>query len=137
MNKDSPPLEAGERALGQWAVNYLAPSGQRFPGHLTVTDRRVIFLGEVEARRFQAHIVGAINATTIAYALDLDVEHVTYAANQLCVSIPKTHIECVSPDCLFLNNLVNLTLKNNGSMHLFERVLLPIAPLLHAIEAKA
>ena len=113
MNKDSPPLDTGERLLGQWAVNYLSPPGHRFPGQLSVTDRRVIFSGEVPAQRFQSLIVGAVDATTIAYALDLDAEHVTYTAHHLRVSIPKTHIECVSPDCLFLNNLVNLTLKNN------------------------
>jgi hypothetical protein len=136
MNKDSPPLEVGERLLGQWAVSYLSPPGYRFPGHLAVTDRRILFVGEVEAQTLQPLIVGAVDATAIAYALDLDAEHVTYTAPHLRLSIPKTHIECASPDCLFLNNLVNLTLRNNGSLHLFERALLPVTPLLHAIEAK-
>lgn len=136
MNKDSPPLEAGERLLGQWAVSYLSPPGYRFSGHLAVTDRRLIFLGEAEPRAVQPLIVGAVNATAIAYAFDLDIEHVTYAAPHLRLSIPKAHIECASPDCLFLNTLVNLTLRNNGSQHLFERILLPVTPLLHAIEAK-
>lgn len=135
MNKDSPLLEAGERLLGQWAVNYLAPPGYRFPGQLAVTDRRVIFLGEAEARALQPLAVGALDSTALAYALDLDAEHVAYTAPHLRITIPKAHIECASPDCLFLNNLVNLTLRNNGSLHIFERALWPVAPLLHAIEA--
>jgi hypothetical protein len=134
MSKESLVLEVDERWLGRWAVNYVSPAGWRFPGHLIVTDRRVLFMGELEPQRIQPHIVGPVDATSVAYALDLDLEHVTYTGNHLCLSIPKAHIECVTPDCLLLYNSVSLTLRNNGSIHMFERSLLSVTPLVQAIQ---
>lgn len=108
--------------------------GWRFPGRLVVTDRRVLFMGVVEPQRIQPHIVGPVDATSVTYALDFDLERVTYAGNHLCLSIPKAHVECVTPDCLLLNNYVSLTLRNNGSIHMFERSILALTPLVRAIQ---
>jgi hypothetical protein len=134
MSKEPLPLEADERLLGRWAVNYVSPAGWRFPGHLVVTERRVLFMGELEPQRIQPYIVGLVDATSVAYALDLDPEHVTYTGNHLCLSIPKAHIECVTPDCSLLNHSVSLTLRNNGSIHVFERSILSVTPLVQAIQ---
>ena len=137
MWQESLRLEEGERILGNWTVNYLAPSGYRIPGRLAVTDRRVLFAGGVEARSIQEQIVGPVDSTAVAYAFDLDVDHVRYDGDRLCLSIPKSDIECVTPDCLLVSNRVCLTLKNNGSIQLFERRVLSVTPLMHAIQEKS
>ena len=126
-------MEPDEQVLGKWAVNYLPPAGGRYPGHLQVTDRRILFAAQVEVGKLQPLIVGAVDSAAVAYALDLDPCHVTYEAGRLCLSIPKSHIDCVSPDCVLLDNCVSLTLKNNGSVHLFERGILPVNDVVHAI----
>jgi hypothetical protein len=91
-------------------------------------------MGELEPQRIQPHIVGAVEATSVAYAFDLDLEHVTYAGNHLCLSNPKAHVECVTPDCLLPNNYGSLRLRNNGSIHMFERSILSVTPLVRAIQ---
>ncbi len=134
MSTETLPLAADERLLGRWAVNYVSPAGWRVPGHLIVTDQRVLFMGKLEPQRMQRYIVGPVDATSVAYALDLDLEHVTYTGNHLCLSIPKAHIERVTRDRILLINCVSLTLRNNGSVHTFERSLLSVTPLMRAIQ---
>ncbi len=134
LTKELLPLEADERLLGLWAVNYISPADWRFPGHLVVTDRRMLFLGELEPQRMQTHIVGPVDATSVAYALDLDPEHVEYTGHHFCLSIPKAYIERVTPDCFLLINCVSLTLRNNGSVHTFERSSLSATPFVRAIQ---
>ena len=126
-------MELGERVLGKWAVNYLPPAGGRYPGPLQVTNLRILFVAEVDIHKLQPLIVGTVDSAAVAYALDLDPCHVTYEAKRLCLSIPKSHIDCITPDGVLLDNCVRLTLKNNGSVHLFERGLLPVNDVVRAI----
>lgn len=128
----SPTLAADEVVFGHWSVNYLPPAGGRYPGTLWVTDRRVFFAGDVDLRHLQARVVGPVNALAVAYVFDLDPSHVAYEANCLRLSIPKSHIECITPDCLLLSNCVDVTLKNNGSIQQFERQVLPVDEIVRA-----
>ena len=125
-------LQPGELALGHWMVNYVPPSRGRYPGRLWVTDRRVLFACEVDLRHLQARVVGPVNATAVAYVLDLDPRQVTYETNCLRLSIPKSEIECVTPECMLLSNCVDVTLKNNGSIQQFERRILLVDDVLRA-----
>jgi hypothetical protein len=128
-------LQPGEQMLGHWQVNYVPPSGGRYPGLLWVTDRRVFFACDVDLRHLQARVVGPVNALAVAYVFDLDPSHVAYETNCLRLSIPKADIECVTPDCMLLSNCVDLTLKNNGSIQQFERRLLPVDDIIRATQS--
>ncbi|MBI3360625.1 MAG: hypothetical protein HY023_05895 [Chloroflexi bacterium] len=133
--RESFPPEAKERVLGAWAVHYLPPWGGNYPGHLEVTDGRACFLAEVKLSLIRPTIIGPVNSRTIAALLDLDPAFVPYEGNCLFISIPKSQIECAAPARQTLSNCVSLTLKNNGSIQLFDKGLLPATPLLKAIQS--
>lgn len=130
------PLESDEHIVGQWAVDYVAPCGCRVPGHLAVTNRRVLFNGLAATRCFQKYLVGPVDAHALAYALDLDTEHVCYEGESLFFAIPKLHIENLTTEDTLLHHAISFSLRNNGSVHSFERRLLPIGALARAIQSE-
>jgi hypothetical protein len=128
------PFETGEHILGQWSVDYVAPSGCRVPGHLAVTGRRVLFAGPAGADCWQKYLVGPVDAAAVAYALDLDTEHVRYEDERLFFAIPKAHVEDITTDHALINHAICIKLKNNGSIQTFERHLLPVGAMARAIQ---
>ena len=127
-------MEDGERVLGNWSVDYIPPAGHRFRGQLCVTDRRVMFAAEVDRRQFEGAVIGPVDCEAVAYALDLDAPNVAYDGSHLLISIPASQIERVTADHSLLDNCASLTIKNNGSIQLFDKGLLPVTAVVRAIQ---
>ncbi len=122
-----------QRILGQWSVAYLPPGGGQIPGRLCVTDRQVLFEADVEAGRLQPRTRATLDGRSLAYALDLDCGQVAYDGRCLRLTIGKAAIEDVRPARAGLGQGVRLTLKDNGSVHLFAVGLRPVRRLLRAL----
>ncbi len=126
-------LQADEQLLGSWPVAYVPPCGDRYSGRLWVTDQRLVYEGLADLPHLQRNVAGAVTSVTVAYALDLDAECVAYGAGLLSFFIPKSQLTCVAANQHFLSQGASVTIKNNGSVHIFETGLHPAAALLQAL----
>ncbi len=127
-------MEEDERVLGNWPVDYIPPAGWRYHGQLCVTDRRVLFAADVDCSQFERAVIGPVDCEAVAYALDLDAPNVAYDGSHLLVSIPASQIECVTADHKLFDHWVSLTIKNNGSIQLFDKGVLPVTAVVRAIQ---
>jgi hypothetical protein len=127
------PLAEGERISGRWKARYRPPGGGSFPGELQVSDRRVFFVAQVESAQLQSLTVSPIDSISVAYACDLDTDQVTYERGLLRIAILKSEIERAIPTGQFFNHQVSLTIKNNGSIQLFDTGIIPVTGLVRVI----
>jgi hypothetical protein len=126
-------LQADEQLLGSWPVAYVPPCGDRYSGRLWVTDQRLVYEGLADVPRLQRNVAGAVTSVTVAYALDLDAECVAYGDGRLSFFIPKSRLDCVAASQHFLGQGASVTIKDNGSIHIFETGWRPAADLLQAL----
>ena len=134
MDEEPFTMTDDEHLLGKWSITYVPPTGGKFLGQLRVTDQRVIFAADVAPGRFEQTVIGPIDCEAVACALDLDPPNVAYDGTHLCVSIPASQIECVTADDWPLNHCVYVTIRNNGSIHQFDKGLLPVTGVVRAIQ---
>ncbi len=133
MDRQIFAMSDNEHLLGKWSIAYLPPAGGKYPGQLRVTNRRVVFIAEVKPDCLERTVSGPIDGEAVACALDLGWGNVTYDGSHLLISIPASQIEYVMSDDWLLNHCLSLTIKNNGSIHQFEKGLLPVGGIVRAI----
>lgn len=129
-------LNPDENSLGSWFVRYQPPQGGRFPGQLTLTTHRLIFefeLVDATVRQIDDLVIGPIDDVAIAAAFDLDVPHVHHSDRQVRLTIPLESLERVVPGNLWFNNWVEVMIKDNGSIQVFELGVRPVTPIVKTI----
>ena len=108
-----------ENKINTWTLMYVPPSGGKFNGKLTITNKRLIY----EAK-YEASVLGTIAASS------------AYAPNSLGFSIlPKDDILTVETSKNFLSKKSILTMKN-GEKHTFNYGMLNIDKVVTAINQK-
>ena len=136
MPKLSLSLDLGENRLGSWFVRYQPPQGGQFPGQLTLTTHRLVFefeLVDATARQIEALVTGPIDDVAVAAAFDLDVPHIHRADRRVCLVLPLGSLEGVVAGHLWFSNWIEVTMKDNGSIQVFERGVRPGTPIVQAL----
>lgn len=108
----------GERVLGEWTMNYLPPTGGRYTGKLTVSDRRMCF-----AATFDTSLRGTLAQLVLVTGAEGYVE------------IPKSSITAVEAQRSLLRKRVLVTL-DDGSRHTFDYGALSVDKVVAAIEQR-
>jgi hypothetical protein len=111
-------LEPGEQELGDWTLNYLPPSGGRYTGKLTVTDRRLLF-----DAKFDTSLTGTLR------------ELVVVGGSYGYLSIPKDRIRSIDVKSSMLKKKVEVTLDDDG-VHTFDYGMLSVAKVAEAIRQR-
>jgi len=112
-------LEQGETKIDTWTLLYVPPSGGKFNGKLTITNKRLIY----EAQ-YDASILGTIAASS------------AYAPSSLGYSsFPKDDIENIETSKSFLSKKAIITMKN-GEKHIFDYGMLNIDKVVAAMTSR-
>ena len=130
----SPDLD--ENRLGSWFVRYQPPQGGRFPGQLTLTSHYLIFefeLVNATARQIEALVTGPIDDMALAAAFDLDVPNVHRAGRRVRLALALDSLERVVAGHLWFSNRIEITIKDNGSIQVFELGVRPVTPVVQAL----
>jgi len=112
-------MQDGEKKLGSWTINYIAPDGGRYLGQLDVTDKALYFDG-----KFDMSLKGIVEETLFVK---------TGASGYLY--IPKNLIKNIDLKKTFLNKRVMITLEN-GQVHTFDYGAMSIDKLAKQIESQ-
>ncbi len=109
-------LESGEHELGDWTLNYVPPTGGRYTGKLTVTDKRLLF-----DAKFDTSLTGTLR------------ELLVVGGSYGYLSIPKERVRSVDVKSSLLKKKVEVTL-DDDSVHTFDYGMLSVAKIAEAIE---
>jgi hypothetical protein len=120
-----------ERFLGHWLVDYLPPAGGWLRGELSLTDQRLLFRAAAAPAWLARRVTDPLDECAAAFALDLDPGQAAYDGNRLTICLQRADLACVSFGRDGLRRCVSITIRDNGSIHLFAYGLLP-APRLAA-----
>ena len=96
-------LQEGEKLMGSWTINYIAPGGGRYLGQLDVTDKNLYFDG-----KFDMSFSGIVQEALFVK---------TGSAGYLC--IPKNMIKKLDVKKSLLKKQVILTLTDD-QVHTFD-----------------
>ncbi len=125
-----------ENRLGCWFVHYQPPHGGRFPGPLALTSHHLQFefeLVEATARQIEALVTGPIDDIALAAAFDLDIPNVHCADRRVRLALPLESLEKVVAGHLWFSHWIEVTIKDNGSIQVFELAVRPVMPVVQAL----
>jgi hypothetical protein len=108
-------LEAGERELGDWTLNYIPPDGGRYTGKLVVTDRRLLF-----DAKFDTSLTGTFR------------ELIIFTGSHGYLSIPKSSITGVDVKKSMLKKQVIVMV--GDAEHTFDYGMLSVDKIAEAIQ---
>jgi hypothetical protein len=112
-------LQPGETKIDTWTLFYLPPSGGKFNGKLTVTNRRLFY-----DAKYEASLAGTLASTlTVRWG------------NEGYLTIDKKDIQSVEVQKKLLSKKCILTL-SDGSKHTFDYGAMNIDKTVAAIEAR-
>lgn len=129
-------LNPGENRLGSWFVRYQAPQDGRFPGQLTLTTHHLIFeFEQVDAtvKQIEDLATGPIDDVAMAAAFDFDVPHVHRSDWQIRLTLPLGSVEDVVAGHFWFNNWIEVTMKDHGSIQVFELGMRPNTSIVQAL----
>lgn len=110
-------LQEGEKKLGSWTINYIAPGGGRYLGQLDVTDRNLYYDG-----KFDMSFSGVVQEALFVKK---------GSEGYLC--IPKSLIKTVDVKKSMLKKQVLVTLED-GQVHTFDYGAMSVDKLFASIK---
>jgi len=110
-------LEPDESAIDTWTITYMPPSGGKYLGKLTVTNKRLIY-----DAKFDVSMAGFVEEA-LFYKF----------GSEGYVVIPKSRILKVDVKKSLLSKKVLVTL-DNGQVHVFDYGALNVDPVAQAIQ---